>query len=90
MRTDRLFTLRWLPNGSDAVRLAVAAPRSVGTSVRRNRARRRVREAIRRELAAVISARGTDLFVVARPAALSAPISEIRAAAARQLSAVLS
>ena len=90
MRSDRLFTLRARRNGLDVVRVAVASPRSLGPSVRRNRARRRVREAIRTLLQARRSAPGTDLFVIARPPALEAPSEALRAAVARQLDAVLS
>lgn len=89
MRSDRLFTIRALRTGGETVRLAVTAGRAVGGAVRRNRARRRVREAIRTALAARPSAPGTDIFVVARPAALDSPATELRAAAARHLEAVL-
>ena len=89
MRTDRLFTMRVRPNGGDEVRIAVASPRSIGTAVRRNRARRRLREAIRTLLAPRAAAPGTDLFVVARRPVLDAPVSEIRAATARHLDAIL-
>jgi ribonuclease P protein component len=89
MRSDPLFTLRSRRNGLDVVRLAVASPRSLGTAVRRSRARRRVREALRVLLQARRAAPGTDLFVVARRAALEAPAEALRASAARQLEAVL-
>jgi ribonuclease P protein component len=89
MRTDRLFTMRARRNGLAVVRLAVASPRSLGTAVRRSRARRRVREAIRQLLVARRDAPGTDLFVVARPPALEAPPEELRTAVARQLDAAL-
>jgi ribonuclease P protein component len=89
MRSDPLFTIRARRNGLTVVRLAVASPRSLGTAVRRSRARRRVREAIRQLLAARRDAPGTDLFVVARPPAIGAPAAELRAAVARQLEAVL-
>jgi ribonuclease P protein component len=89
MRSDRLFTMRVRPNGLDVVRVAVASPRSVGVATLRNRARRRVREALRRLLQARRAARGTDLFVVARPPAVDAPAEAIRAALARALDAAL-
>jgi ribonuclease P protein component len=89
MRADRLFTMRARPNGLDVVRVAVASPRSIGVATRRNRARRRVREAIRSLLQARRAARGTDLFVVARPQALDAPGEALRAALAKHLDAVL-
>jgi len=89
MRADRLFTMRARRNGLEVVRVAVASPRSLGAAVRRNRARRRVREAIRILLQARRTAPGTDLFVVARPQALGAPSEALRAAVARQLDALL-
>lgn len=84
-RIDRHFTLRSRANGRGVVRLAVTAPRSVGGSVRRNRTRRRVREAIRTQLRGRDAAPGTDLFVVARPAALDAPADALRAAVRRHI-----
>lgn len=89
VRSDRHFTLRARGNGLDVVRIAVASPRALGGAVRRNRARRRVREAIRVHLRERRAAPGTDLFVVARPPALDAPVETLRAAVARQLEAVL-
>ncbi|HEX9437547.1 MAG TPA: ribonuclease P protein component [Candidatus Limnocylindria bacterium] len=89
MRSDRLFTLRARPNGLDVVRVAVASPRALGGAVRRNRARRRVREALRTLLGERRAPRGMDLFVVTRPQALEAPSEAIRTAVARQLDAVL-
>lgn len=89
MRSDRLFTMRARPNGLDVVRVAVASPRSVGVATRRNRARRRVREAIRTLLQARRAAPGTDLFIVTRAPALEAPLEALRGALARQLDAAL-
>src|SRR6266576_843399 len=42
-----MFALRARPNGLDEIRVAVAAPRSLGRAVARNRSRRRLREAVR-------------------------------------------
>jgi len=89
VRSDRHFTLRARRNGLAVVRVAVASPRALGTSVRRNRARRRVREAIRTLLRERSAAPGTDLFVVARQPALDAPSKAHREAVARELDAVL-
>lgn len=89
VRTDRLFTMRARRNGLDVVRVAVASPRSVGIATRRNRARRRVREAIRTLLASRTGAPGTDLFVVTRAPAYDAPTEALRAAVAKQLDAAL-
>jgi len=89
-RNDRLFSLRARPSGTDTVRVAVSASRAVGPAVRRNRARRRIREAIRRELAgrALPSGAGMDLVFAARAAAIDAPSASVRQAVARELGAV--
>lgn len=89
LRSDRHFTLRARPNGLGLVRLAVSATRAIDTSVGRNRAKRRVREAFRRSLGERREGRGTDLFVVVRPAALAARPEEIRGAVDRELDAAL-
>src|SRR3989337_1269339 len=47
LTVDPHFTIRSKPNALGVIRVAVASPRALGTAVRRNRARRRVREAIR-------------------------------------------
>jgi ribonuclease P protein component len=89
MRTDRHFTMRVRRNEMSVVRVAVASPRSLGTAVRRSRARRRVREAIRTLLQGRANAPGTDLLVVTRAGAADAPYAELREALARHLAAVL-
>ncbi len=90
MRTDRHFTMRARRNDLEIVRVAVASPRSLGTAVRRSRARRRVREAIRALLRDRAAAPGTDLLVVTRAPAADAPFGEVRDALGRHLGAVLS
>ncbi|HUG55674.1 MAG TPA: ribonuclease P protein component [Candidatus Limnocylindrales bacterium] len=89
LRTDRHFSMRARRSGGDAVRIALATPRSIGSAVRRNRVRRRLREAMRVALARRERAPGTDVLVVARPAALRAPAAELRSAVARELDAAL-
>lgn len=89
LTVDPYFTIRAKPNGLDLVRVAVASPRAVGTAVRRNRARRRVREAIRTRLGHRRGAAGVDLLVIARPAALAAAPEQLRQAVAGRLDAVL-
>lgn len=89
MRSDRHFTLRARRNDLDIVRVAVASPRSLGTAVRRTRARRRVRGAIDQLLRGRTTAPGTDVLVVVRAPAASAPFGELRDALARHLGAVL-
>jgi len=88
-RNDTLFSLRALSTDGSTVRLAVAASRGVGGAIQRNRARRRVREAIRVALAARPDGRnGIDLVVIARKAALDAPAADVRSAVERQLASV--
>ena len=88
-RNDTLFSLRALPTDGSTVRVAVAASRAVGGSVQRNRARRRVREAVRTVLAARPDpTSGLDLVVTVRKAAIDAPTSLVRGAVERQLGAV--
>ncbi len=77
-RNDRLFSLRALTTDLAAVRVAVAA-------VQRNRARRRVREALRIALAPRPAHTGADLLVIARPAALSAATKDLHDAVEREL-----
>lgn len=72
------------------MRVSVSASRAVGSAVRRNRARRRIREAIRRELAgrSLPSGAGMDLVFAARASAIDAPAAAVRQAVARELGAV--
>jgi len=87
---DKLFSLRALGTEEPTVRVAVAASRAVGGAVKRNRARRRVREALRVALAARPTPRtGADLLLIVRPAALDAAPAALRGAVEKQLEAVL-
>jgi ribonuclease P protein component len=79
------FVARVRPNDLDVMRLAVAAPRTVGISTLRNRARRRVREAFRQACAAIAASPGQDVVVTVRREAISADFSALRAAAASAL-----
>lgn len=88
-RSDRHVSLRALPNDLGVVRVAVSASRDLGTAVRRNRARRRVREAVRAELRARPAVAGIDVVIVARRAAFDAPAPELRASLRRALDGVL-
>jgi ribonuclease P protein component len=89
-RNDKLFSLRALPTDQPTVRVAVAASRAVGGAVQRNRARRRVREAVRLALAARSAPpTGADLVVIVRPAALDAAAADLQGAVERQLDTVL-
>jgi len=60
------------------VRVGVTAGRTVGKAVQRNRAKRYLREAIRPFLPSLAS--GWDLILIARPAIVSATLSETRLA----------
>jgi ribonuclease P protein component len=80
-----MFALRARPNELDVVRIAVAAPRSLGRAVARNRSRRRLREAFRAEIGCLAGARGSDIVVVARPDTATAAFADLRKAAAAAL-----
>jgi len=73
-----LVVLVVAPNDIRRVRVGVAAGRSVGHAVRRNRAKRRLRE-IMRPLVTRIPA-GYDLLLIARPRAVEADFTALRQA----------
>jgi ribonuclease P protein component len=58
------------------VKIGVAAGRTVGTAVYRNRAKRLLREAMRTILPNITS--GLDLILIARPGLVSASLEETR------------
>ena len=91
-RSDKLFSLRALKNDELSVRVAVSSSRGVGGAVKRNRARRRIREAVRIALRDRGAARGPgmDLVWLARPAALLASARDVQSAVERELGRVLS
>jgi ribonuclease P protein component len=78
---DAAFIARIRPNEMSEMRLAVSAPRTVGISTIRNRARRRVREAFRQACAATNALPAQDILVTVRRKAISADFSALRAAA---------
>lgn len=80
-----MFALRARPNGLDVIRMAVAAPRSLGRAVARNRSRRRLREAFRAEIGALANGPGCDMVIVARPQTASAAFADLRKAASAAL-----
>ena len=65
-------------NGLGKVRVGIAAGRTVGTAVRRNRAKRLLRAAMQSLLPEVIS--DWDLLLIARPPLAESKIPEARAA----------
>lgn len=87
-RGDRLFSLRTLSSDLGMIRLAVSAGRGTGGAVERNRARRRLREAVRVDLRHRSTMVAQDLVLVARQAILSATAPEIRASVSRSLDQV--
>ncbi|TMF74573.1 MAG: ribonuclease P protein component [Chloroflexi bacterium] len=83
-----MFALRGRPNGLGVIRVAVAAPRSLGRAVARNRSRRRLREAFRGAIRDLARGPGCDLVIVARPQIASAAFGDIREAASGALAAL--
>ena len=75
-----------VPGQSVQTRVAVTVSRAVKTAVRRNRARRRLREVARSELLGSDSPLRVggipyDVVLIARPAALDVPFADLRAEA---------
>jgi ribonuclease P protein component len=83
-----LFALRARPNGLDAIRVSVAAPRSLGRAVARNRSRRRLREAFRSAINELSRGPGCDVVIVARAPTASAAFADLRKAAAGALASL--
>ena len=72
--------------GADRTRVGVSVSRSIKTSVERNRARRRLREAVRSEMLGTDSPLRRvgiryDVVLIARPAALELSFADLRAEA---------
>jgi ribonuclease P protein component len=84
----RLFAVRAAPNDLGVTRLAVSAPRSLGTAVARNRARRRLREAFSTVMAGRERASGRDLIVTARREVATATPALLREAVATTLASL--
>jgi ribonuclease P protein component len=63
---------------STQVRVGVAAGKSAGGAVQRNRAKRILREAVRPCLGSLVS--GLDLILIARPPLVTATLEDTRAA----------
>ena len=76
-----LITLNSENNDQPRVRVGVAAGKSVGSAVYRNRAKRLLREAMRTLLPSIASiASSLDLILIARPALASASLTDVREA----------
>ena len=71
----RLMMLFVLPTRLEVSRLGIAATRKLGSAVRRNRAKRMVREVFRRNKLAG----GYDIVVVPRPEMFSAGFADLEA-----------
>jgi ribonuclease P protein component len=83
-----MFALRARSNGLEVIRVAVAAPRSLGRAVARNRSRRRLREAFRAAITDLPRGPGYDLVIVTRPQVAAAPFPDLRTAAAAALASL--
>jgi ribonuclease P protein component len=83
-----MFAVRARVNGLGVIRIAVAAPRSLGRAVARNRSRRRIREAFRAAIRDLPNRPGCDVVIVARPPTASAAFADLRAAAAAALASL--
>ena len=66
------------PNEETKLRVGVAAGQTVGTAVKRNRAKRLMREAMRALIPSLAS--GWDVLLIARPALASSTLAETRRA----------
>ncbi len=65
--SDRVLVVRGVPNGLCYARLGIVAGRKLGKAVRRNRVKRWIREAFRRNKDRIPP--GLDLVVIPRPGA---------------------
>lgn len=82
---DRAFGVWSRANAVGSPRLAVSTQRGFGGAVARNRARRRLREAVRVELRGRAGAPALDLVLVARPGLARASAAALRAQVAREI-----
>jgi ribonuclease P protein component len=73
-----LAVLITLPNDLAVTRMGVSAAKSIGKAVQRNRAKRRLREALRSHLPEI--ATGWDVVVIARPDVADAEWTQLRTA----------
>jgi ribonuclease P protein component len=73
-----LVVLVLLPNEKDVTRFGFTAGKRLGNAVQRNRAKRRLREAVRRRLPEVIA--GIDVMLIARERIRIASFDEVQEA----------
>lgn len=66
-----------LPNLIDQNQYGIVASKKIGGAVRRNKAKRRIREVIRKHLPAIRP--GYDLVIVARSGLIEAPYQDVLA-----------
>jgi ribonuclease P protein component len=85
-RADRLMVVRFVPNARDHDRFGISTGRRLGSAVRRNRVRRRLREILRANPNR--TGHGWDVLIVARPGSVDASFDELRAAIERLLGGV--
>ncbi len=73
----RFLTLVMAPNDASSVRLGIVASRKLGDSVRRNRAKRLIREMFRRTIPPGPSS-GVDVVVIPKGALLDTPYATLQ------------
>jgi ribonuclease P protein component len=71
----KTFTAYRLPNSLEETRVGLSVSRRLGKSVTRNRIKRRLREAVRRN--EEVLPRGEDIVIIARREAEKAPFGEL-------------
>lgn len=83
LKTGRKIQTKWYrlfyrPTGAEEIRFAVIVGRRLGSAVRRNRAKRRFRELLRKEMPRVTG--GVDIILMPEPASLDEDIHVLQEA----------